>query len=288
MLSEALKRLLHSDTPLTASAFTAGQRAALQRFCRDTRLIEIGKQGRSTVYRIIARDRIADYLRSLQPLDDAQLPEDIPLRSRNIGKERDSKKGQTAHASYYLLLKAWNPGANWHNGGDTLSAAQLTKQFGAAALQIAPGDNWQTAGALWLVENQALFDRCDWLPDDFSGCITYYAGQLPEVLLQWLAERKRAGEVVLFPDYDGVGLSNYARLAASLHADTSLRFYWLPDWENKLVRFGNSALWQKTRPQFESAIRRLQELQALTGELTELARLSQFHGKALEQEVIWL
>jgi hypothetical protein len=287
-LSTALQRLLDSETPLTASAFSAKQRAELERFSRDTRLIEISKQRNGTVYCLADRERAADYVRSLQPLDDSQMEEHIPARSRNIGKERNSKKGRTSHARFYLLMKAWDTGSTWHNGSSAMQVAELTGRFGAAALQIASGDDWQTDKPLLLVENQALFDRCDWLPDDFGGCIAYYAGQLPEILLQWLAERRRADEVVLFPDYDGVGLSNYVRLAGCLHRDSVLRFYWLPDWENKLVRFGNPDLWKKTRLQFENAINRLKGMHALTEEFSTLARLAQCHGKALEQEAIWL
>ncbi|MGR8935004.1 MAG: DUF7281 domain-containing protein [Gammaproteobacteria bacterium] len=287
-LSDALKCLLASPEPLTASTFSAGQRAALQQFARDTRLLDIVKQGRATVYRLIDRERAADYLRALQPLDAAQLPDHLPSRSRNIGSERDSKKGHTSHGAYYLLLKAWHKSAYWQNGSNTLPAAQLTAQFGAAALHIAPGDAWRSDSALWLVENQALFDRCDWLPGGFSGCLAYYAGHLPELLLRWLAEQPRTDSIVLFPDYDGIGLANYARLAAKLHPGTELNFYWLPEWQTKLPRFGNATLWRKTRPQFENAMQRLQAMQMVSEEFATLAQLAQFHGKALEQEAIWL
>ncbi len=94
--------------------------------------------------------------------------------------------------------------------------------------------------------------------------------------------------MILFPDYDGIGLTNYARLANSLHADSILQFYWLPDWENKLVKFGNPEIWLKTRIQFENAIEKLSAMKALDDELFKLGHLSQLHGKALEQESIWL
>jgi len=119
-------------------------------------------------------------------------------------------------------------------------------------------------------------------------CLVYYAGQLSDVLLQWLSEQKRTNEVILFPDYDGIGLTNYARLVNSLHPDSTLHFYWLPDWENKLATFGNAEIWLKTRVQFENAFEKLSAMNALNDDLIKLGHLSQQHGKALEQESIWL
>lgn len=296
ILTDALKRLLAGGQPLTASAFTLNQRTHLEQFARETRLIELNKQGRSTVYRVINRQSVINYLRQLHPLDDVSLPADIPSRSRNIGTDRNSKTGQTGHDCWYLLMKAWDSNVVWQNDNDAMHPAELTERFGVAALQVSAGDSlrlrsgqtWQCNRPLMLVENQALFDRCDWLPQGFNGCLAYYAGQLSEVLLQWLSEQKRTNEVILFPDYDGIGLTNYARLANSLHPDSTLHFYWLPDWENKLATFGNAEIWLKTRVQFENAFEKLSAMNALNDDLIKLGHLSQHHGKALEQESIWL
>ena len=61
--------------------------------------------------------------------------------------------------------------------------------FGAASLpfsQMTPGTPEQ---ALWLVENQALFDRTDWLPEGTQASLLYYGGQLDGRLLSWLGHR---------------------------------------------------------------------------------------------------
>lgn len=288
ILTDALKRLLASEQPLTASAFTLNQRTHLEQFARETRLIELNKQGRSTVYRVINRQSVLNYLRQRHPLDDVSLPADIPSRSRNIGTDRNSKAGQTGHSCYYLLMKAWNSEVVWQNDNDVMHPAELTERFGVAALKISSEQAWQCNSPLLLVENQALFNQCDWLLQDFNGCLAYYAGQLSDVLLHWLSKQKRTNEVILFPDYDGIGLSNYARLAHSLHLDSTLNFYWLPDWEYKLATFGNAEIWLKTRVQFENAFEKLSAMNALNDDLIKLGHLSQHHGKALEQESIWL
>ena len=287
-LAEALRRLLDSGEPLTASAFTPHQRKRLEQFARDTRQIDIGKQGHGTLYRIVNREALAAYLQQLQPLAEDELPDVIPVRGKNIGKHRDSKKGKSGHESCYLLIKAWDKQVVWQQTGKTLNPADLTESFGVAALQIGTDADWNSNRPLLLVDNQALFDCCNWLPEGFNGSLAYYAGQLPDVLLQWLAADKRADEVTLFPDYDGTGLANYVRLFGALHPATNLHFYWLPDWQDKIARFGSRDVWLKTRSQFEAAIAKLDAMQALTDDFKQLAALSQRHGKALEQEAVWL
>lgn len=288
VLSEALKRLLASEQALTVSEFTVSQRKQLEQFARDTRLLEIGKQGRSTCYRVLNRQTVQDYLLLQQPLADDELHPELPPRSRNIGKERNSKKGQTGHECWYLLMKAWDSECVWEKENGLFHPAQLTECFGVAALRINTGQAWQCNRALLLVENQALFDRYDWLPNGFNGCLVYYAGQLSDVLLQWLCEQKRTDNIILFPDYDGIGLANYARLSETHHPETTVQFYWLPDWQTKLATFGNADVWRKTRVPFANALQKLADSNALTADFSRLACLSQHYGKALEQEAIWL
>ena len=288
ILSNALKRLLASDQPLTASMFTTSQRKELEQFAQSTRQIEVLKQGRSIIYRMINRQSVIHYLRQLHPLDNELLPANLPARSRNIGTERHSKMGKTSHDCCYLLMKAWDSELVWEDGNSQLHVSELTKNFGAAVLQINLGQAWHSNKPLFLVENQALFDCTDWLPKNFNGSLAYYAGQLSELLLQWLAQQKRIDVVTLFPDYDGVGLSNFVRLNNALHPDTLLDFYWLPNWENKLITFGSTKIWQETRVLFENAMQKLESMNALNDDLIKLGDLSQHYGKALEQESIWL
>lgn len=287
-LANSLLRLVNNEGCLVASDFTAKQKQELEDFARTTRLMSISKNGRSTIYKIENTDRIVDYLNAVQPSIFEQMDSTLPERSKNIAKEGNSKKGKSAHEACYLLMKAWHQSVVWQEGEKQMIPAKQTKCFGVAALSVTAGGQWQCNTPLWLVENQALFDRVDWLPDDFQGCIAYYAGHLPNILIQWFAEQKRSSEIVMFPDYDGVGLANYVRLLKALPSNYKLRFYWMPNWEAKLQQFGNADLWRKTRSQFERAIELLQEANGLNEEFEKLAQLSKFYGLALEQEAIWL
>ncbi|MFM8341894.1 MAG: hypothetical protein ACKN9F_06705 [Methylomonas sp.] len=287
-LSLAIKRLLDSEQPLKQSEFSIPVRKQLDEFALRTRQIEVMREGRSTVYRILNRAALQNYYQQLHPIDPSDLFEDLPNRSRNIGVNRNSKKGRSGHETYYLLMKAWDEDVVWQNGQHTLPVATLTHQFGAAVLQINTDQAWLCNRPLLLVENQALFDRPDWLEFDFDGCLIYYAGQISDWVLKWFAILPRSQQLVLFPDYDGIGLSNYLRLAETLPKSTALKFFWRSDWQRKLVEFGDAEIWANTRTQFENAFTKLDNLGLADECFRELAFLAQRHGKSLEQESIWL
>jgi hypothetical protein len=180
------------------------------------------------------------------------------------------------------LLKAVGDEVLWRQGehGRELPLSQLTRDFGATSLRMEIEDAWQTGQPLWLVENQALFDRTDWLPGGTQVTLLYYGGQLDGRLLAWLARHPRANRVVLFPDYDGVGLANFARLYALL--GDACECWLMPDWHIKLARYGSQRLWQDTFRDFTNAVSQLPDY---LGALTEEMRQS---GLALEQEAVWL
>lgn len=273
---------LHGQQTLPASQFTAAQRSALDRFVRQTGAVTCQRQGRGDVYRV-SDPRLFDiHLSALSPQVGMLATDDLPLRAQHIAHARDSKARNHQHECYYPLLKAVGEKVLWRQGEhrNELPLSQLTHRFGAASLRIETRDTWQSEQPLWLVENQALFDRTDWLPVGTQATLLYYGGQLDGRLLAWLGQRPRASRVVLFPDYDGVGLANFARLYAQL--GDVCECWLMPDWQSKLARFGSQRLWQDTFREFTSAVLQLPDY---LGPLTEQMRRS---GLALEQEAIWL
>ena len=264
------------------SALTASQRQALDTFARQTRCVSCQPRGRGVVYSVSNPDLLLQHWHRLCPTAEADISQDMPARAANIARRRNSKSARHQHSCYYLLLKAIDNRASWKNEqGGSLAVADST--YGAAALAIAPHDSWQSQAPLWLVENQALFDRLDWLPAGSSGSIAYYGGQLNNLLLNWLAARPRASQIILFPDYDSVGLMNYARLRECVDC----HFWLMPHWQERLQRFGNADLWQATRKDFRAAVERIQRLTP-PAHLRELLDAMQTAGLALEQEVVWL
>ncbi len=273
---------LHGQQSLPASHFTAAQRSALDRFARQTGAVSCQRQGRGDVYRVSDPRLFEIHLSALSPLVEMLDTDDLPLRAQHIAHARDSKARNHQHECYYPLLKAVGEKVFWRQGahGSELPLSQLTHRFGAASLRIETGDTWQSEQPLWLVENQALFDRTDWLPVGTQATLLYYGGQLDGRLLAWLGQRPRASRVVLFPDYDGVGLANFARLHALL--GETCECWLMPDWQSKLARYGSQRLWQDTFREFTSAVPPLPDY---LGPLTIQMRQS---GLALEQEAVWL
>ena len=280
-LRTALLKLRGADG-MPASQFTAAQRSALDRFVRQTGAVICQRQGRGDVYRVGDAILFDTHLAALSPQADIAAAPDVPRRARHIAQARNSKAGDHKHGYYYPILKAIGAGVCWQEEarGVALPLSQHTRDFGATSLRIEADDAWRTPQALWLVENQALFDRTDWLPTDTTTTLLYYGGQLDGRLLGWLASRPRASRVVHFPDYDGVGLANFARLHTLL--GESCECWLMPDWPSKLARYGSNRLWRDTLRDFSSAASQLPDY------LTPLARQMRQSGLALEQEAVWL
>ena len=282
-LTAALEKLRQHGR-VAGSALTKGQRNALNEFARRTSCIQETVVGRGTVYRVINEKVLDTYWRELRPKERKELPHDLPQRAFNIASSRDSKSASHRHDTYYLLLKSKGAGVSWSNGHSTLDLTAASENYGAATLAITTNDDWTSEQPLWLVENQKLFDRLDWLPSDTVASIAYYGGQLNNLLINWLARKSHIKEVILFPDYDGVGLMNYARLRSKLGGKCHL---WLmPEWERLLTEFGSNKVWLDNFTDFASAFERLQD--EVNPELQKLMSTMQKQAMALEQEAIWL
>jgi hypothetical protein len=273
---------LHGAGVVPASQFTYAQRSALDQFARQTGAVSSRRKGRGDVYAVANRATFETHLTALSPQVDLVARPDLPLRAQHIAHARDSKARGHHHACHYPVIKAVGEGVIWQDAQRdvALPLSQLTWDCGAASLRIEAGDSWHTTKPLWLVENQALFDRTDWLPPGTSASLLYYGGQLNGLLLGWLASQQRASRIVHFPDYDGVGLANFARLFALLGEDCE--FWLMPDWSAKIARYGSNRLWRDTLQDFTVASARL------PGYLGPLIRQMQESALALEQESVWL
>lgn len=280
-LRTALLRL-QGKSSVPASQFTPAQRSALDRFARQTGAVSCQRQGRGDVYGVCDPSLFDAHLIELSPQLEPSVAEQLPLRAQHMAYARSSKARDHQHSSYYPLLKAVGSSVTWRQGerGAELALGVFTRDFGAATLCIQPDDAWHTEQALWLVENQALFDRTDWLPEGTHATLLYYGGQLDGRLLSWLGQRPRASRVTLFPDYDGVGLANFVRLYETL--GDACECWLMPQWERKLARYGSKQLWRDTFRHFSGAV---DQLPAYMRDLTVQMQRS---GLALEQEAVWL
>lgn len=285
-LITALEKLIGNAKPAPFSLFTASQRDALNELLRKTGVIRSKPQGAGWVYEIVNAQLLQEHLKTLRPHASTDLEDSLPKRAANIAKTRNSKGGRHNHDCYYLLIKPIGSNVIWrHDDGRVLNLSEISEISGAGVLAIQSDDSWHTDLPFWMVENQALFDRLDWMPPNSKGTITYYAGQLNGQLLNWLSMRKRAPQIVFFPDYDGVGLLNYAKLLESARCPCA--FWLIPGWQQLLKNYGNNAVWQNTRSDFESALARFENTQ-ICDELRQFCKTLSSNGLALEHEAVWL
>jgi len=285
-LADALDKLLKTAGPSAATLFTVAQRRELDRFAQHTGALRLSTQGRGASYLLLDAALARAHLLALRPTAIDELDASLPARANNIARMRDSKGRSHVHAIGYLLLKAIGDGVIWQRGdGTTYDVSTATALAGAAAIAIEADDTWHTQAPIWLVENQALFDRLDWLPPNAHGSIVYYGGQLSRRLLDWMELRARSGSIVFFPDYDGVGLLNYARLREKSLAP--VQFWLMPEWQERLRKFGNNRVWQNTRRDFDAALVRLEAL-GMPLEVKALCQAMAAQGLGLEHEAVWL
>lgn len=294
-LVAALARLLEvagsSPQPKTcpASAFTASQRQALEELGRRTGALKTRLEGRGSVYQVINEEVLMTHLQALRPQHGSEIDPLLPRRAANIAVSRNSKGQAHGHELHYLLVRAMSDGVIWRENTEgqerVFNLTHATSTAGAGVLAISSDDHWCSRQPLWLVENQTLFDRLDWLPAGSGGTVAYYAGQLPGRLLQWLARRPRASKVIIFPDYDGVGLLNYAKLLEVCCSPAS--FWLMPEWPRLLKTYGSNAIWQNTQADFQTALGRLLAAGA-PQEVIEMCSALSSQGLALEHESVWL
>lgn len=285
-LADALGKLLASESGLANSHFTPAQRVALDDFARKTGAVRLQSQGRGSLFRVIDRPLAEAHLRQLRPLQGDAVHDDLPVRAANVGMYRSSKGSAAGHACQYLLLKSINQAVRWHDGqGQELDLPAITQLCGATALAIRSNDNWSSASPLWLVENQALFDDLRWLPAQATGTLCYYAGQLSGGVLDWLEAKPRASQIIFFPDYDGIGLQNFARLRERV--GDACEFWMIPGWRDLIQSYGNRKIWQDNLANFQDAVARL-TASGMQPELGDLCSSLQSSGMALEQETVFL
>ncbi|MPW35518.1 Wadjet anti-phage system protein JetD domain-containing protein [Vibrio sp. B1Z05] len=287
VLVKALTRLIevYPDS-IAGSTLTASQKKQLDEFSRKTQSVQVTPKGRGVVYGILDMDVVKVTLQQLAPNQNVSLS--APQRAVNIASTRSSKQGRVGHDVTYVLAKAVaNP--LWEVSGvqtEHLNAA--TEEFGVFSLEVGGERNrdLNTHHSIWLVENQALFDRLDWLPNNEPTTVIWYRGQLHNKLIDWLSVPERAPMVYFFADYDGVGLNNFRRLNERLKERAE--FWMMPNWKELLKRYGQNQLWVDTAREFNSFLENSSNLLAQSYHLQALVLEMQANGLALEQESIWL
>lgn len=240
-----LERLLAAGS-IPRSEVPKGIQKDLEEWGERTGCLRLVREGRGAALRVVSPEILQNALSRLGSDEDHSLS---PLRAQNLARYRDTKVGSSGHDSVYYLIKGVGGGvqAATGRGKGTVSLSDITQALGCATLALSGGETpgWVCSEEILLVENQAVFDDLSWLPEGWHGVVLYYQGELSSKLIAWLT-RSQFQRVTLFPDYDGVGLQNFARLRQSLPHS---QWYWHQGWEVALERFGNPALWRRGEQQ---------------------------------------
>jgi len=273
-------RRIYSEKVVPFSSIAQSFRKELEVWAERKGYISILKVGKGKVFKVVNEKALEWEIAHLAPKKDL---DDLPARVQNLAKNSNTKAGQTTLDFSYFLCKAVGDGVIV-NGVDV---SFITKSLGCFALPIKDdSDGFECNGSLILVENQQLLDDLRWMPSDFNGIILYYAGNLSARLRAWLTKSSFA-DVILFPDYDAVGISNYANLVETM---PDARWYWMDDWENKLIEHGSSELRKKENQGalFENLWNRFKENGFPDEKMESLMIEIRKRGKMLEQEVVLL
>jgi len=277
-LSTLEKLAEFGETP--SSSIPQSIRKKLEQWGERTGAVSVERQGRGSVFRVKSLVILSNEIRAISPQVET---ESESSRAINLGRFGDTKTGNSRHEIIYYLGKSIGPDVRVSQYSTSVNLIEISTFTGSFVIPISDRFGpWESDFPLLLVENQAVFDDTSWIESGWSGIILYYQGNLSDRLLSWLA-KSSITSVTIFPDYDGVGISNFARLKSAV---PSANWFWKSGWEFALLKFGNQSLWQKEdqRSQVEKWSDLWDSEEYPDPQLKELIKLMRIEGKMLEQE----
>lgn len=268
---------LQREGTINSSSLSASVYKELEHFGISRGFLVVEKAGRGKCLKVVNTRILEIEINRLSP--DVDSLNDLSNRLKNLAVNKDTKTGETSLNFTYCICKAVGEGVVV-NGCDV---SAITKSLGCFSLPVCDdAKDIECNGSLLLVENQLMIDDLKWIPVDFKGVVLYYAGNLSDRVLNWLKKSSFAS-VSIFPDYDAVGINNFANLKAVL---PDAEWYWIPDWNNVLEKFGNKDLWAKENQQalFENLWSKFMENGFPEQQIKTLMEEIRKQGKMLEQE----
>lgn len=220
-------------------------------------------------------EAISSFATSQYPGGLETLTNTTPSRSESVFLYRDAKRGKNTSGEPVLIRGFSNASLVSRKG--ELNVGSITEIAGVMSFILSDDQEWNYNGArVALVENIEPFLHFEERFEDFDAVI-YYAGRMSERFLNWLSYQ--TFEMVLFCDYDPVGLQEYLRLKkryvnqVSLFIPNNFRALLKHHGKAKLMR-DSSAIISKLRQEKDEIVKNV------------LSILEDF-GTGLEQEILW-
>lgn len=272
-------RRIYSEKEVPFSSIAQSFRKELEVWAERKGYISILKVGKGKVFKVVNEKALEWEIAHLAPKKDL---DDLPARVQNLAKNSNTKAGQTTLDFSYFLCKAVGDGVIV----DGVDVSIVTKSLGCFALPLADDTNGITCNSsLLLVENQQLLDDLKWVPENFKGIVLYYAGNLSARLRNWI-KKSTFAHIIHFPDYDAVGISNFANLVKDI---PNVKWFWIEDWKIKLAKYGCKELRKKGNQDsmFENLWTNFKENGFPEVGLEDLMTEIRKQGKMLEQEAVF-
>lgn len=241
--------------------------------------LQRSQAGAGRVFKVVNLRIVEKEIISLDPNIDVNALSSSRLR--NLAINKDTKAGLTTLEYSYYLCKAIGDNVFVNE----VNVSDVSKSIGCFALPVRnDSEGIICRGSLLLVENQQLLDDLKWVPSSFTGIVLYYAGNLSARLRMWLTKSSFVS-VILFPDYDAVGINNYANLVETL---PDAQWFWMHDWKMKLEKYGCKELRRKGNQEsmFDTLWSNFKEYGFPDAELESLMTEIRKQGKMLEQEAV--
>ena len=230
--------------------------------------------------RLAVHDTVAVQAFFSKRYPDAALFDGASSRIVGVARFRDTK-ALLLDEPRLVCVRAWRANVLLRDG-QPVDAAAATASHGVFAFLLADQSPYSLCGACALVENPAVFaclERLN-LP---VGMAIYGHGRASTRLVDWLAGITAPDFTLLhLPDYDPVGLSEFARFRARLGKRARLH---LPhDLPARFERFSNRGLLDKTNSRAVLANLR----RSSVPEVRQVLEIIDRHNAGLEQEALLL
>jgi hypothetical protein len=227
-------------------------------------------------------DALSSFILDRFPFTGLEMEAEISRRVASVGRFRNSKalRGDTPEI---VTLRGWSNNALWRDG-KPVAVSEATRLHTLFSFALARDNGYELRAPCALVENPAVLLAFEKFRTNLDIPVAIFAGgRVSNRLLDWLASQTASSfHLRHFPDYDPVGLSEYARIharlggRAALHLPANLSDYFARLSNGELLRFSATrTLLAKLRP-------------VRIPEIRTVIDLIDRHNGVLEQEALLL
>jgi hypothetical protein len=230
--------------------------------------------------RLVVRDRaaLAQFVRKEFP--DVETSPGTSTRLVGVARFRDSK-ALPNDTSEIVTVRVWQD-TTLCRDAQPVGAAPMTTAHGVFSFLLEHPSPYTLSGPCALVENPTVFAHFERLGLPVHLAI-HGNGRVSQRIVDWLAAQPDpAFSLLHLPDYDPVGLTDFARLRQSLGNRVALHLP--PDLHLRFTSFATRGLLDK--PSSRALLARLREIE--TPEIQQVLALIHRHNAGLEQEALLL